>query len=74
MSEFVNDQVRDAYINSLLRERDGYEAAGNTAGVKDVTAELQRVGAESKPKAKRAESALPLSPRPRKRANRHGLP
>lgn len=63
MSDFVNDQVRDAYINSLLRERDGYEAAGNTAGVKDVTAELQRVGAESKPKAKRAEKRPAAEPK-----------
>ena len=63
MSDFVNDQVRDAYINSLVRERDGYEAAGNKEGVKDVTAELQRVGAESKPKAKRAEKRPAVEPK-----------
>lgn len=55
MSDFVNDQVRNAYIASLIQERDGYEAHGNTTGVKDVTAELQRLGAESTPKVKRAE-------------------
>lgn len=55
MSDFVNDQQREAYINSLLRERDHYEAKGDKAGVKDVTEELQRLGAEAKPKAKRVE-------------------
>ena len=52
---FINDQQRNAYISALINERDGYERAGNKQGVKEVTDELQNVGAEAKPKAKRAE-------------------
>lgn len=44
-----------AYIVALLRERAGYEAMGFADRVKEVDAELRRLGHEAKPPAKRAE-------------------
>ena len=62
MSEFVNDQIRQSYIDALIRERDGYRASGNKADEAEVTKELQRIGAEAAPKAKKAETRPAKSP------------
>ena len=45
-----------AYIAGLLRERGAYEAAGDDDHVKQVDAELRRVGYKAAAPAKRAES------------------
>lgn len=50
----TSEQMRD-YIAALIRERDGYERVGNKTGVADVDAELERVGHNAKPPAKRAK-------------------
>lgn len=62
MSEFVNDQIRQSYVDALIRERDGYKASGNKADEAEVTKELQRIGAEAAPKAKKAETRPAKSP------------
>jgi hypothetical protein len=55
VSEFPNDEQRNQYITALIQEREAYESRGNKTKAQAVTVELQRLGAEGKPKAKRAE-------------------
>jgi hypothetical protein len=50
----LTDEQHAAHIAALLREREGYEAAGKTDRAEQVTAELRRLGAEATPPAKRA--------------------
>jgi len=52
----VNDTDKADYIKSLLEERRGCERRGLTDRVKDIDAELRKVGHEAKTPAKRAES------------------
>jgi hypothetical protein len=52
----VNDTDKAAYIAGLLDERRGCERRGLTDRVKDIDAELRRVGHEAAVPAKRAES------------------
>ena len=53
MSGLTKEQTKDM-IAALLREREGYERYGNPDGVKQVDAELERLGHKAKPPAKRA--------------------
>lgn len=55
MSEFPTDEQRNQYIAALIEEREAHQSSSKKARVEAVTAELQRLGAEGKPKAKRAE-------------------
>lgn len=52
----MNDTDKADYIKSLLEERTGCEKRGLTDRVKDIDAELRKVGHEAKTPAKRAES------------------
>ena len=53
--EFASDQARQSYIDSLCRESEHYLLTGNKERAQQVSAELTRLGAEAKTKAKRAE-------------------
>ena len=55
MSEFTSDEQRNSYISALLEEKSFSEFNGNTDHVKEVDAELSRVGYKPAPKAKTAE-------------------
>lgn len=50
----MTDEQQAVQIAALIRERDGYEAAGKTDRAEQVTAELTRLGAKATPPAKRA--------------------
>lgn len=50
----MTDEQRAAKIAALLEERRGYQERGLTDRAAAVDAELARLGAEGKPKAKRA--------------------
>ncbi len=50
---FTEEQKAE-YVAALVRERDGYEAAGLTDRAKEVEEELHRWGNAAKPPAKRA--------------------
>ncbi len=54
----MTDEKRQDLIAAYIEERRGYEIHGNTEGVKAVNAELARLGAEGKPKAKRSQKRV----------------
>lgn len=47
-------EERAATIAALIREKAGYEARGDKDGIAAVDAELERIGANAAPSAKRA--------------------
>jgi hypothetical protein len=49
----VTEEQKAAQITALIREREGYVAAGDTDRADQVTAELRRLGDEGTPPAKR---------------------
>ena len=51
----MTNEERTATIGSLLRERAGYEARGQTERVAQVDAQLRLLGVEAKIKSERAE-------------------
>lgn len=65
--EFPTDQLRQEHIAALIRERDGYQTDGNAERAAEVTAELTRLGAEAKPKQKRAAKRPASTAKPQKR-------
>jgi hypothetical protein len=50
----VSDLKNQAYIAALIEERALYQRSGLPEKAAEVTAELQRIGGEGKPAAKRA--------------------
>jgi hypothetical protein len=54
----VTDEKRQDLIKALLEERRGYVLYGDAAAVAGVDAELARLGAEGRPKAKRASTRV----------------
>lgn len=50
----MTKEQQKAYIEALLRERAGAEQYGRTDTVKDIDAELEKVGHKAKAPAKRA--------------------
>ena len=52
----MTDEQKADYIKSLLEERRYCERWGQDERVKDINAELRKVGHEAKTPAKRAES------------------
>lgn len=56
-AEFVNDEQREAHLDALRREREGYEVRGLTDRVKAVDAEIKRIGGGAKPARGRAAAA-----------------
>jgi uncharacterized protein (UPF0335 family) len=55
------DEQTQQYIQALLRERAGYQKHGLLDRVKEVDAELKRVGYRAKAPAKRAERRSSLA-------------
>lgn len=50
----MSDAENEAYIAALIEERALYQRSGLPDRVAEVNAELQRIGGEGKPAAKRA--------------------
>ena len=52
----MNDIDKANYIKALLEEREGCDKRGQSDRLKDIDAELRKVGHEASAPAKRAES------------------
>ena len=61
-SEFISDQQRKDYIDALITERGYAETRNEPSAIKQIDAELHRVGHKTESKAKKAEKRPAAKP------------